>query len=115
MLQRTVDQHARVCVLQHVLIHVMVAQDVPISAQVVEHAQMLVILHAKANVVVAVLVLVVLRHALDAVLHVLVNVKDVRMDVDLNVLVVVVQDALEIVETLVKVHRFLMYPVMEIV
>ena len=115
MKRHIVDLHAQDCVSRRVLIHVTVVQDAPINVQVAGHAQLLVILHVKVNVVDVVLVQDVLKHVQDVVLRALVNVKDARMDAVLNVLVDVVLVALETVEIIVKDRLFLMYLAMEIV
>lgn len=105
MKRHIVDLHARDCVSRHALIHVTVVQDALISVQVVEHAHLPVILHAKVNAEDAVLVQDVLKHVQDAVLRALVNVKDAKKDVELNVLADVDQAVLEIAEISVKVHQ----------
>lgn len=105
MKRHIVDLHARDCVSRRVLIHVTAVQDALINVQVAGHAQLLVILHVKVNVVDAVLVQDVLKHVQDAVLRALVNVKDAKKDVELNVLADVEQAVLETVEISVKVHQ----------
>ena len=105
MKRHIVDLHARDCVSRRVLIHVTAVQDALINVQVAGHAQLLVILHVKVNVVDAVLVQDVLKHVQDAVLRALVNAKDVRMVAELNVLADVDLVVLETVEISVKAHR----------
>lgn len=105
MKRHIVDLHARDCVSRRVLIHVTAVQDALINVQVAGHAQLLVILHVKVNVVDAVLVQDVLKHVRDAVLRALVNVKDVRMVAELNVLADVDLVVPETAEISVKAHR----------